>query len=121
MHSRYIIICIALLLFASCGRQQQAKSIVKDFMEQHLHQDVSYLDFSDVDSTQTIGDSLIQVLHQRAGKNIAYQQRTGQTLFYIRAKYLSDKDTLSTTFYLDRDLHGVVAFKENDLPSLINP
>ena len=111
--SLYIIIGLALLLFASCGRQQQAKSIVKDFVKQHLHEDVSYLDFSDVDSTQTISDSLIQVLHQRAGKTISYQQRMGQTLFYIRAKYLSDKDTLSTTFYLDRDLQGVVAFKEN--------
>ena len=113
MVNRYIIIGIALLLFASCGRQQQAKSIVKDFMEQHLHKDVSYLDFSDVDSTQTISDSLIQVLQQRAGKNIMYQQRMGQTMFYIRAKYLLDKDTLSTTFYIDRDMQGVVAFKEN--------
>ena len=40
----YIIIGVALLLFASCGRQQQAKSSVKDFVEQQLHRDVSYLE-----------------------------------------------------------------------------
>ena len=109
----YIIIGIALLLFASCGRQQQAKSIVKDFMEQQLQRDVSYLDFSDIDSTRAIGDSLIDVLRQKAGKDIAYQNREGHTLFFIRAKYLLDKDTLSTTFYLDPALKGVVAFKQN--------
>ena len=37
----YIIIGMALLLFASCGRQQQAKSSVKDFVEQQLHRDDS--------------------------------------------------------------------------------
>ena len=59
---------MALLLFASCGRQQQAKSSVKDFVEQQLHRDVSYLDFSSVDSTRAITDSLIQTLRHRAGQ-----------------------------------------------------
>ena len=115
----YIIIGITLLLFVSCGRQQTAKSIVKDFMEAHVedYSKVSYLEFRDIDSTRNISDSLIQVLHGRTpahfSKNISYQQRGGKTLWLIRTRYLMDEDTCSATFYLDKDMTGVVAFKEN--------
>ncbi len=110
----YIIIGVALLLFVSCGQQQQAKSVVKDFMEEQLHRtDVSYLDFSDVDSTRAITDSMIAALRQQAAKDISYQERKGLSLLHIRAKYLQGGDTCSTTFYLDNQIDGVVAFKEN--------
>ena len=102
----YIIIGVALLLFASCGRQQQAKSSVKDFVEQQLHRDVSYLDFSSVDSTRAI-------TRNRAGQGVQYQNPSGATLLHIRAQYLQDEDTLSATFYLDPATMGVVAYKEN--------
>ena len=42
------------MLFVSCGQQQQAKSVVKDFVAQQLKKEVSYLEFSDVDSTRAI-------------------------------------------------------------------
>ena len=115
----YIIIGVALLLFVSCGRQQTAKSIVKDFMEAHVedYSKVSYLEFYDIDSTRNISDSLIQLLHGRTpahfSKNISYQQRGGKTLWLIRTRYLMDEDTCSATFYLDKEMTGVVAFKEN--------
>ena len=115
----YIIIGIALLLFASCGRQQTAKSIVKDFMEANIedYSKVSFLDFYDIDSTRLISDSLIQVLHGRIpahfSRNISYQERGEKTLWHIRTRYLMDKDTCSATFYIDKELNGVVAFKEN--------
>lgn len=115
----YIIIGVALLLFVSCGRQQTAKSIVKDFMEANVgdYSKVSYLEFCDIDSTRNISDSLIQVLHGRTpahfSKSISYQQRGGKTLWLIRTRYLMDKDTCSATFYIDKELSGVVAFKEN--------
>ena len=111
--SLYIIIGIALLSFAACGRQQQAKSVVKDFVEQSLHKNVTYLDFADLDSTHTISDSLILMLRQRGPKGVKYQERKGITLYYLRANYLEEQDSCSTTFYLDRELTGVVAFKEN--------
>lgn len=112
-HLEYIIIDIALLLFASCGQQQQAKSVVKDFVEQQLHKDVSYLDFSDVDSTRVLSDSIIQAMRGRAEKSIQYQPYQGKTLMHIRVQYLLDKDTCSATFYLDKEMTGVVAFKRN--------
>lgn len=112
-HVYYIIIGIALLLFASCGQQQKAKSVVKDFMDTYPRGDVSYLEFSDVDSTNAISDSLIEVLRAKAGKQITFQKRTGKTLLLIRAKYLLNADTCSTTFYLDPQVTGVVACKDN--------
>ncbi len=103
-----------LLLFVSCGRQQQAKSVLKDFMSAQLHRgDVSYLTFSDVDSTHAFTDSLIGVLRQRGDKGVQYQERKGRTLLHIRAKYLQGQDTCSTTFYLDAEASGVVAYKDN--------
>ena len=114
-YTSYIMIGIALLLFASCGRQQRAKSVVKDFMAEQLHrQDVSYLDFSDIDSTHTFSDSLVSVLRERGPQGVRYQDRKkGEKLLYIRAQYTQGSDTCSTTFYLDMETTGVVAFKEN--------
>ena len=108
-----IIIGVALLLFASCGQQQKAKSIVKDFMDTYPRGEVNYLEFSDVDSTKALSDSIIEVMRTRAGKQMIFQKRTSETLLLIRAKYLLDKDTCSTTFYLDPQLTGVVACKDN--------
>lgn len=110
----YIIIGVALLLFASCGQQQQAKSAVKDFVDQQLQQqDVSYLDFSAVDSTRAVTDSLVQAMRKRVGGSVQYQERTGNTLLHIRAQYVTEGDTLSATFYLDPQSMGVVAYKKN--------
>ena len=112
-HSIYII-GMALLLFASCGRQQQAKSVVKEFMDQQLDkQDVSYLDFTDLDSTHALSDSVIQSMHQCGKQGVNYLERKHRTLLYLRAQYLQDSDTLSTTFYLDPEATGIVAYKEN--------
>ncbi len=109
----YIILGVALLLFVSCGQQQKAKSSVKDFVENQLKKDVSYLEFSDVDSTRAISDSLLEAMRDRAGQGISYGERKDRKLLHIRAKYLLDKDTMSATFYLEPENCGVVAFKEN--------
>ena len=108
-----IYIIGVLLLLTACGQQQRAKSVVKDFMETYQKGDVSYLDFSDVDSTKVLTDSLIRVMQQQAGKDVTFQKRTSTTLLLIRAKYLLDDDTCSTTFYLDPSTMGVVACKQN--------
>jgi len=108
-----IYIIGVMLLLTACGQQQRAKSVVKDFMETYQKGDVDYLEFSDVDSTRVLSDSLINVLQQQAGKDVTFQKRTSTTLLLIRAKYLLDDDTCSTTFYLDPSTMGVVACKQN--------
>jgi len=108
-----IYIIGVLLLLTACGQQQRAKSVVKEFMETYRQGDVDYLEFSDVDSTKMLSDSLINVLQQQAGKKVSFQKRNGTTLLLIRAKYLLNDDTCSTTFYLDPSTMGVVACKQN--------
>ena len=108
-----IYIIGVVLLLTACGQQQRAKSVVKDFMETYQKGDVDYLEFSDVDSTKMLSDSLIKALQQQAGKKVSFQKRTSTTLLLIRAKYLLDDDTCSTTFYLDPSTMGVVACKQN--------
>jgi len=108
-----IYIIGVMLLLTACGQQQRAKSVVKDFMETYRQGDVDYLEFSDVDSTKMLSDSLVNVLQQQAGKKVTFQKRNGTTLLLIRAKYLLDDDTCSTTFYLDPSTMGVVACKQN--------
>ena len=111
---KHIIYIIGVtLLLAACGQQQRAKSVVKDFVAQQLKKDVSYLEFSDVDSTRAISDSLIEGMRHRGPQDIHYLDRQTATLLHIRAKYVFDKDTMSATFYLNPDAEGVVAFKEN--------
>jgi len=110
----YIIIGMtAASLFASCGQRQQAKSVIKDFMEQSLQKDVKYLDFSDLDSTKAISDSIIMVMRQRGPKGIQYKEHQEETLLYLRTSYLDGEDTCSATFYLDREATAIVAFKQN--------
>ena len=111
----YIIgIALNLLLLTACGRQQQVKSVVKEFMADQLKKgDVAYISFSDVDSTHAFSDSLVQALRRRGPQGVQYQERQGRTLLHIRAKYVVESDTLSTTFYLNPEATGVVAFKEN--------
>ena len=113
-HLTYIIIGMtAASLFASCGQRQQAKSVIKDFMEQGLQKDVKYLDFSDLDSTKAISDSVIMVMRQRGPKGIQYKKHQDETLLYLRTSYLDGEDTCSATFYLDREATAIVAFKQN--------
>ena len=75
--------------------------------------DVEYLVFSNIDSTHSLGDSVIQSMRQRGPQGVKYQERKGRTLLYLRTQYLQGSDTLSATFYLNSDIIGVVAFKEN--------
>ena len=118
----YIIIGVALLL-ASCGRQQQAKSVVKDFMKENLA-NPSALDidkFSPLDSTLRIGDSLVTVMrraaeaNQRYKRDISYAEGdTPKKLLMTRVSYKLGDETCQDTYYLDEALSRVVAFKTNE-------
>ena len=124
--SRVPIIIVALLLLASCGKQQQAKSLVKDFVVTYAQQEIDINSFSDLDSTRVISDSLILVLREKAKQDPLFKSAplvdfepsasnadSHQTFLYIRMRYQEANDTLeqSRTFYFDRDLTGIIAFK----------
>ena len=118
-HSRaYIIIgVLALLLLASCGQRYKAKGIVKDFVKEHATEEIDITSFSDLDSTKVISDSLLQEMRLRAEKDTLFKDvklasiPLSTTLLYIRMRYGADSLNQSRTFYFDRDLTGIVAFK----------
>jgi hypothetical protein len=114
----YIIIgVLALLLFTACGQRYRAKSLVKDFVKEHAIEELDITYFSDLDSTKVIGDSLFQALQQNAAKDPLFKgvdfsgASATSPLLYIRMRYQKDTLELSKTFYFDKDLSAVVAFK----------
>ena len=111
---------MALLLLASCGQRYQAKGIVKDFVKAYATEEIDISDFSDLDSTKVISDSLILALRDKAKSDPLFKKDfqladkpDGATLLFIRMRFQLPNDTLeqSRTFYFDKDLTGIVAFK----------
>lgn len=115
-----------LLLFTSCGEQHKAQSLVKDFLKENLtNQDYSFERFENIARTAMIDAKKVEQLRKDAKKlpcvssNIQYQKgNLPDTLLYVRATYtLTGKDgkdqKLTQTFYMDKELTRVIAFKEN--------
>ena len=106
-----------MLLSVSCGRQHDAEQTVKAFVEENMQDgiQISDRDFADLGTTQLISDSLIQLMRQRGAElfkqGIAYSKAPDGELYYLRMRYVHDKDTLQNTFYLNQELTEVVAFK----------
>lgn len=118
---------LVLALTASCGDQHKAQSLVKDFLNENLEQtDCSYERFSKLTPTAMINQDGVKAMRQHMSqmpyvkKGINYQNAASlpDTLLYIRATYkLTDKagkeQELTQTFYLDKALTRIIAFKEN--------
>ena len=106
-----------MLLSVSCGRQHDAEQTVKAFVEENMQDgiQISDRDFADLGTTQLISDSLIQLMRQRGAElykqGIAYSKAPDGALYYLRMRYVHNKDTLQNTFYLNQELTEVVAFK----------
>ena len=106
-----------MLLSVSCGRQHDAEQTVKAFIEANMQDDVEICDrdFADLGTTSLISDSLIEQMRQRGAElykqGITYPKAPDGELYYLRMRYVHDKDTLQNTFYLNQELTEVVAFK----------
>lgn len=115
------------LALTSCGDQHKAQSLVKDFLDENLEQtDCSYERFSKLTPTAMINMNGVKAMRQHMDqkpyvkKNINYHDvaTLPDTLLYLRATYkLTDKagkeQELTQTFYLDKALSRIIAFKEN--------
>lgn len=106
-----------MLLSVSCGRQHDAEQTVKAFIEANMQEgiQISDRDFADLGTTRLISDSLIALMRQRGAdlfkQGITYSKAPDGELYYLRMRYVHDKDTLQNTFYLNQELTEVVAFK----------
>ena len=112
------ILIMALLLLASCGKQYEAKGLVKDFVKANATKEINIDSFTDLDSTRVISDSVIMALRENVKTDPMFKKgtqltadRKSQTLLYIRMRYLEDSLELSRTFYFNPELDGIVAIK----------
>jgi hypothetical protein len=122
MKIRHILLSSAMLLLASCGQQHKAESVVEDFMENNL-KDASTLqivEYSDIDSTRYLNDSIINKLRNTAKNSSMYAGRTefaqrnkDEKLIIIRVRYKINGQDFHDTFYLNKEMTGVIALKNN--------
>ena len=107
------------LVLVACGSEHKAHATVGEFLKSNIVDTEYSTEMLAVDSTKALGDSLIQAMRAEAGtdkyfkKNIQWGQYSGGKLVYARVRILQLKDTLVRTFYLDKDMSSVVAFKMN--------
>ena len=107
-----------MLLTASCGKKHQAEQVVEQFVEANalVPDELCYRTYEHFDSTRAIGDSLLQVLQAIRHDGFRYPidypvDSPDRLLYHVRMNYVYKGDTLWHTFYLDRQLEHVVAFK----------
>ena len=115
-----IIVLTAMMVPVGCDKPtNDAQRLVKEFLKDNLkNADFKILDFSKVNSTSLISDSIFHAMRDNATKNSLFkkdiQYADGpktDVLKFIRVKYKVDKDTCQQTFYLDEQLTRVVSLK----------
>jgi hypothetical protein len=106
------------LLLASCGQRHTAMKLAEDFIEQNATSpdNIQQRNFGKLGQTNKLNDSVVAQLQTQATDFLkpgisypAYQQ--GDTLFFIRMSYVCNNETLSHTFYADKQLEHIVAVK----------
>lgn len=116
-----IVALVVAMAFTGCNREKsKAESMVKDFLKENLvENDFKVMDFSRLDSTTFVSDSLFQLMREKGAKDSRFKQPLDfsddaktKKLLFIRVKYRIEKDTFLQTFYFDDELSRVVSFKE---------
>lgn len=120
-HIRTLTCCFtAGILMCACGKQHKAEETVKAFLDNNLKTTEYSVNFTKIDSTRLVSDSLIHVMRTNASKNtsfrnnIAYDANPPQRIYmFTKAKIYIGKDTLQHTFYLTPELTQVISFKDS--------
>jgi len=116
---KMFLVFTATLFLMSCGEQYKAKGVVKDFLKENIiASDYSAKRFSGIDSTRNVTPEQVATLRKAIAaqkgfkKNIAFQDYSKRdVLKFVRMMLKMNDDTLQCTFYLDKDVEHVVAFK----------
>ena len=116
-----IVALVVAMAFTGCNREKsKAESMVKDFLKENLvENDFKVMDFSRLDSTKYVSDSIFNRMRVSNLQDSRFKQplrlvdapRT-EKLHFIRVKYRVEKDTLVQTFYFDDEVSRIVSFKE---------
>lgn len=123
-HVLHIIIIAAMaMMMTSCGDSYKAEKLAKQFMKENMDKslEINNRQFSELDSTGRITQAGVQKLRNEAQhisgykKEINYSAQPTSKLLYLRVTYTVNDDTTKRhqTFYFDKELKGIVAFKDN--------
>lgn len=113
-----VVACIVLL--SSCGERRKAKVTIETFLSENMKSQDYYADLYSLDSTWRVSDVAIEQMHRNAdpygiyksGVRFVERDKSGKLMF-MRGMIIMGSDTFRQTFYLNPDLKGVVAVKEN--------
>lgn len=113
------------LLLASCGEEHKAQGLVKDFVKENVeNRSCSFERFSRLKPTAMIGPDRVKSMRQEVARlpyvkqGIDYHDGAfPDTLRFLQTTYEltaddGKKEKVTQTFYLDKNLTRVVAFKE---------
>lgn len=113
--------CLVAML-AACEKKYSERQLVESFLDSNLvDKATGEVQYSELDSTSHIGDSLIVQMRAATAKSAAfkpglkYSERKGsRTLHYITARYQTGSGKrMKQTFYMDRQHTGIVCVKTN--------
>lgn len=112
------------LLFASCGQQHEAESLVKDFLHENLidASNLADVDFKDIDSTRYLNDSLIANLRRSVRDNAVQYKKdiqygntpSGTMLMRLRVTYKVGEKNYVDTYYINKEIGRIVAFMSTE-------
>ena len=117
-----VIVVVAMMALSSCnGPKNDAERVIKDFLKENLVDgDFKYLDFSDIDSTFYVNDSIVKamrVIHDTTSvfkKGIKYAEgQDTRKKHFVHVHYRVGEKKIRQTFYLDDQLTRVLSFKND--------
>lgn len=117
---KLVLTALCSLVLIACGDKHKAEKTVRAFLDMNMESAEYSADFSKLDSTRHITDSIISAMRVAADhkgiykKNIKFGDVNNyDKIMFMQGKIVIDKDTFAHTFYISPDLEQVIAFKEN--------
>ena len=117
-----VIAFVVVMAIASCGgSKNDAERLVKDFLKENLVEpDYKYIDFSDLDSTFYVNDSIVKAMREINDttsvfkKGIKYAEgQDSRKKHFIHVSYRMGEKKVKQTFYLDDQLTRILSFKND--------
>ena len=119
---RYFVITAFLaVMICSCTNTNKAQRLVNKFMKDNMEDTVRLTNvmFSKLDSTTRVNDSTLKAMLAETNriplykKNITFNQKATYPLMFISVTYNTQNDCTvrQQTFYIDKELQGIVAMK----------
>jgi PBP1b-binding outer membrane lipoprotein LpoB len=122
MKKIFILLFSSAILLMGCGEEHQAQRLVKGFLDNNLkNNDISEVEYSNIDSTFFITDSMIRVMRNSTSNDVEFKKKMSYSPGKINRKkmFLSVRfntikgDKKKYTFYLNDSCTEIICLKKN--------